>query len=64
MISIDFEVLFGRPRSSVVRPGVPRGRQSGEKNAQNVVSQAPWMHVRVLFGTRLVPKGVFVMETY
>ena len=67
MISMDFEVLFGRPRGL---PGAAfsdlaraRGRQGGEKNAQNVVSEALSRHVRVLLGTRPGPKGVYVMKT-
>ena len=66
MISMDFEVLFGRPRGL---PGAPFSDLAGpeppglRKNAQNVVSDALWMHVRVLLGTRPGPKGVFVMKT-
>ena len=58
---------FGEPLGpaggAVFRPGAPRGRQGGEKNRQNVVSEVLWMHVRVLLGTRSGPKGVFVMKT-
>ena len=64
MISMDFEVLFGRPRGLPGAPFSDRGRQGGEKNAQNVVSEALWMHVRVLLGTRPGPKSVFVMKTH
>ena len=53
----------GHSRSSVFSPGAPRGRQRGEKNAQNTISEAPWTHVRVLFRTRPVPKGGFATET-
>ena len=61
-----FEVLFGRPQGSLgtpfsdpARSGPPERR----KNAENVVSEAPRMHVRVLFGTWPGPKGVFLMKT-
>ena len=67
MILMDFEVLFGRPRG---RPGAPfsdlarpEAAKAEKKNGQNVISEALWMHVRVLLGTRSGPKGVFVMKT-
>ena len=63
MILIDFEVLFGRPRGLPGAPFSDVARQGGEKNRQNVVSEALWRHVRVLLGTRSGPKGVFVMKT-
>ena len=64
---MDFEVVFGRPRGSPGAPfsdlAHPEAARAENTNAQNVVSEAPWMHVKVLFGTRPVPKGVFVMKT-
>ena len=58
-----FWEALGPSGSAVFRPGAPRGRHGGEKNGQNVVSEALWMHVRILLGTRSGPKGVFVMKT-
>ena len=53
----------GPSRDSVFRAGALRGRQRGEKHVKNVVSEAPRLHVRVLFGTGPVPKGVLVLKT-
>ena len=68
MILMDFEVLFGGARglpgppfSDLARPEAARAEK---KNGQNVVSEALWMHVRVLLGTRSGPKGVFVLKTW
>ena len=49
--------VSGPSGSSVFSPGAPEGRQRGEKTAENKVSEAPWTYMRVLFGTRPVPKG-------
>ena len=64
---MDLEVLFGRPWDPLGAPFSDLARLEAARAEKKIdktwFSEALWMHVRVLLGTRSGPKGVFVMKT-